>query len=69
MTIQELEEWFSKAPKPVMPVMLNAATKVNDYEQFLDSHFSPLKAHPTAKINQPLLIRLEMMKLIIESNI
>ncbi|WP_131535479.1 DUF6965 family protein [Pedobacter nototheniae] len=69
MTIQELEEWFANAPKPQMPVMLNDASKVNDYAKFLDSHFSPLKAHPDAKINNPLLIRLKMMKLIIESNI
>ncbi|WP_410494151.1 DUF6965 family protein [Chryseobacterium sp. G0201] len=48
--------------------MLNNATRVNDYEKFLDSHFSPLKANPDTKINQPLLIRLKQMKLLIESN-
>ncbi|AZA54484.1 hypothetical protein EG348_16540 [Chryseobacterium sp. G0201] len=68
MTISELEIWFEKAPRPEMPIMLNNATRVNDYEKFLDSHFSPLKANPDTKINQPLLIRLKQMKLLIESN-
>ncbi|WP_410572628.1 DUF6965 family protein, partial [Bacillus sp. SIMBA_031] len=40
MTISELEIWFEKAPRPEMPIMLNNATRVNDYEKFLDSHFS-----------------------------
>ncbi|WP_316739238.1 DUF6965 family protein [Pedobacter aquatilis] len=68
MTINELEEWFTNAPKPDMPVYLNAATKVNDYDHFLKSHFGPLKANPVSKVNQPLLWRLQQMKLVIESN-
>ena len=54
MNIQELEEWFRNAPKPDMPVYLDAATKVNDYAHFLESHFAPLRANPDSKVNQPL---------------
>ncbi|KPH13308.1 hypothetical protein AMQ68_12680 [Chryseobacterium sp. ERMR1:04] len=68
MTISELEIWFEEARRPEMPIMLNNATRVNDYEKFLDNHFSPLKANPDTKINLPLLIRLKQMKLLIESN-
>lgn len=68
MNIQELEEWFRNAPKPDMPVYLDAATKVNDYAHFLESHFAPLKANPDSRVNQPLLWRLKAMKLVIESN-
>lgn len=69
MTIPELEEWFKTAPKPEMPVYLNAATKVNDYERFLESHFHALKKNPESKLNVPVIIRLEQMKLIIEANL
>jgi len=68
MTIAELEEWFRNAPKPDMPVYLDNATKVNDYHHFLESHFGPLRINPDSKVNQPLLWRLEAMKLVIESN-
>jgi len=68
MTITELEEWFRNAPKPDMPVYLNNATKVNNYEHFLESHFAPLRINPDSKVNQPLLWRLQAMKLVIESN-
>lgn len=69
MTLKELEEWFAKAPRPSMPVYLNNATKVNDYDHFLKSHFAPLRENPDSKVNQPLLWRLQAMKLVIESNI
>jgi len=68
MTIAELEEWFRNAPKPDLPVYLDNATKVNNYEHFLESHFSPLRLNPDSKVNQPLLWRLKAMKLVIESN-
>ena len=68
MTIAELEEWFRNAPKPDMPVYLDAATKVNDYAHFLESHFAPLRANPDSKVNQPLLLRWKAMKLVIERN-
>ena len=68
MTIAELEEWFKNAPRPEMPVYLNAAVKVLDYDRFLESHFEPLKRNQNARINLPLLLRLEQMKLVIESN-
>lgn len=68
MSIKELEEWFRNADKPDMPVYLDAATKVNDYNHFLESHFAPLREAPDSKVNQPLLWRLKAMKLVIESN-
>ncbi|PWS29283.1 hypothetical protein DHW03_05550 [Pedobacter yonginense] len=66
--IQKLEEFFAKAEKPEIPLMLNPATQINDYEHFLESHFTPLKHNPTSKVNQPLLWRLKALKLLIESN-
>lgn len=68
MSISELEEWFANAPKPQMPVYLSPAEKINDYNQFLESHFEPLRGNPTSKVNAPLLNRLMKMKLVIESN-
>ena len=67
--VQQLEEWFKNAPKPDMPVFLNAAVEVTDYDVFLESHFIPLRTKPEAKINAPILLRLQQMKLIIESNL
>jgi len=68
MNVQELEEFFKNCQRPEMPVFLNEATKVNDFDLFLESHFGPLKSNPESKINKPLLARLKMMKLIIEAN-
>jgi len=67
MDMQELEEFFKNCQRPEMPVFLNEATRVNDFDLFLESHFGPLKASPDSKINKPLLARLKM-KLIIEAN-
>lgn len=66
--IQKLEEFFAKAEKPEIPLMLNPATQINDYEHFLESHFTALKQDPASKVNQPLLWRLQALKLLIESN-
>ncbi|RZJ76773.1 MAG: hypothetical protein EOO45_00935 [Flavobacterium sp.] len=68
MEITELEEFFRSCQRPEMPVYLNQATKVNDFDLFLESHLAPLRANPDSKINKPLLFRLKLMKLIIESN-
>jgi len=66
--IQQLEEFFLNAEKPACPIFLNNATKVNDYDHFIESHFAPLKADPGSRVNQPLIWRLKAMKLIIEAN-
>ncbi|RYY52103.1 MAG: hypothetical protein EOO09_22270, partial [Chitinophagaceae bacterium] len=60
---------FNTAPMPPEPVMLNPATRINDIQRFLGSHFHPLKTQPGNKINQPLLDRLLDFKLLIESNL
>jgi len=52
-----------------MPVFLNAAVEVTDYDLFMESHFIPLRTKPDAKINVPIIFRLQQMKLIIECNI
>jgi len=69
MTIPELEEWFRNAPAPEMPVYLNAATKVTDYDMFLSSHFEGLKHAKVEATKRPLLERLLQMKLLIEVNL
>ena len=66
--LQELEDFFTNAGKQQVPIYLNQATEITDYEYFLQSHFQPLKADLTSKVNQPLIYRLKMLKLLIESN-
>ncbi|RDC57943.1 hypothetical protein DU508_03040 [Pedobacter chinensis] len=66
--LQELEDFFRNAGKQQVPIYLNQATEITDYDLFLQSHFHPLKANLTAKVNQPLIERLKTLKLIIESN-
>jgi hypothetical protein len=69
MSIEELEEWYKNAPAPEMPVMLNEATKVTNYELFVGSHFEGIKNAPTDSTKLPLLNRLLQMKLLIEANV
>ncbi|RYZ36712.1 MAG: hypothetical protein EOP49_32350 [Sphingobacteriales bacterium] len=69
MSTAELKEWFKTAPAPQMPVYLNAATKVNDYAQFVNSHFEGIDAANNEIVRQPLIDRLLDMKLLIESNL
>lgn len=68
MTIKELEEWYKNAPEPEMPVYLNAATRVNDYAQFVNSHFEGLRKVKDPA-SSPLMWRLLEMKLLIEANV
>lgn len=69
MKIDELEQWFKNVEMPLAPLYLNPATKINDVELFLESHFSPLRNGPITNISQPLLDRLLDFKLLIESNL
>ena len=69
MTIQELEAWFQNTKLPEAPILLNPSTKINNIEQFLESHFYALKLNPNSKINEPLMERLKAFKLLIESNL
>lgn len=66
--IQQLEDFFTQAGKQQVPIYLNQATIITDYEHFLESHFMPLKQNPDAKVNLPLIHRLKLLKLLIESN-
>jgi len=68
MTLEELEDWYRTAPAPQMPVFLNEATEVTDYQLFVSSHFEGLKASTPEKIKAPLMKRLLEMKLVIEAN-
>jgi len=71
MTIQEvqqLEDFFAQAGKQQVPIYLNQATVITNYAHFLESHFMPLRLNPDAKVNLPLIHRLKMLKLLIESN-
>ncbi|WP_131536636.1 DUF6965 family protein [Pedobacter nototheniae] len=68
MTIAELEEYFKNAPKLEEPLFLNPATKINNIDHFLESHFAPLRINPDSRVNQSLLFRLKALKLLIESN-
>jgi len=67
--LQDLEHWFTTVEMPAEPVYLNPSTKINNIEQFLESHFYGLKQNPLNKITQPLLDRLLDFKLLIESNL
>lgn len=67
--MDELEQWFKSVELPIAPLYLNPATKINDVELFLESHFSPLPSGQITTISQPLLDRLLAFKLLIESNL
>lgn len=69
MTIHELKTWFSTVELPQAPLYLNPATKINDVNKFLESHFYPLEISPYSKINEPFMERLVVFKLLIESNL
>ena len=69
MTIEELKEWYRNAPAPQMPVWLNEATKVNDYEYFVNSHFEGLDYAKVDLTKNALMNRLLKMKLLIEANL
>lgn len=66
--VQQLETFFANAEKQATPIYLDAATAINDYEHFLESHFAPLRIDATTKVNQPLIWRLKALKLIVEAN-
>lgn len=71
MTLEELkqlEDFFANAEPQKVPIYLNEATIITDYKHFLESHFLPLRLNPDAKVNAPLVHRLKMLKLLIESN-
>lgn len=67
--IQQLEDFFAQAGKQQVPIYLNEATVITDYDHFLESHLMPLKLNPDAKVNLPITHRLKMLKLLIESNV
>lgn len=71
MTAEEfkaLEDFFVQAGKQAVPIYLNQATEITDYEHFLQSHLIPLRTNLHARVNQPLIYRLQTLKLIIEAN-
>ncbi|MFN0253952.1 DUF6965 family protein [Pedobacter ureilyticus] len=69
MTVEELKEWYKNAPAPEMPVQLDEATKVNDFNHFVTSHFDGIDAAKVEMTKQPLINRLLKMKLLIEANL
>jgi len=69
MTIQEIEDWFKTAPAPEMPIYLDEANKVLDYELFVNSHLEGLKFAKVEMTKAPLMARLLKMKLLIEANL
>ena len=66
--LQQLEDFFIKAGKQPVPIYLNEATVITDYDYFLESHLMPLKLNIDSKVNQPLIYRLKLLKLLIEAN-
>ncbi|MBB6238377.1 hypothetical protein HDC90_003010 [Pedobacter sp. AK013] len=68
LEVQQLEDFFAQAGKQQVPIYLNQATIITDYAHFLESHFMPLRLNPDAKVNLPLIHRLKILKLLIESN-
>lgn len=69
MTLQELETWFKNVELPTAPIMLLPGTTILDVDQFLESHFIPLRSNPDALTNKPILDRLYAFKLLVESNL
>ncbi|KQS34426.1 hypothetical protein [Pedobacter sp. Leaf194] len=67
--ISQLEDFFANAPKQATPIYLNEATVIENYDHFLESHFTPLRLNPESRVNQPLIWRLKALKLIVEANL
>lgn len=68
MTEQQLREWFEGRELPTGPIWLHKSMKVENPKEFVDSHFSILASRNNPKLNEPLIIRLNLMREWIEQN-
>ncbi|MBO9615618.1 MAG: hypothetical protein J7619_23175 [Dyadobacter sp.] len=68
MTVQELKEWFEGREIPSGPIWIHKSMKVEDPKQFLQLHFNSIEADPNDRANEPLILRLTLMKEWMEAN-
>lgn len=68
MTAAELKEWFEGRELPEGPVWIHKSMKVDDPEHFLQLHLNSIEADPNPRANEPLILRLLLMKKWMEEN-
>ncbi|MET7253592.1 DUF6965 family protein [Dyadobacter fermentans] len=68
MTVQELKEWFEGREMPTETVWIHKSLKVDDPKHFLQLHFNSIEADPNERANDPLILRLILMKEWMEAN-
>jgi hypothetical protein len=68
MTAPELKEWFAGKELPVGPIWIHKSLKVEEPKLFLQLHFYSIESTSNERANEPLIIRLELMKKWMEEN-
>lgn len=68
MTVQELKEWFEGREIPAGPAWIHKSMKVDVPKDFLQLHFNSIEADPNERANEPLIMRLILMKKWMEEN-
>ena len=68
MTAAELKEWFEGRELPEGPVWIHKSMKVDDPKLFLQLHFDSIEAGKNDRANEPLILRLLLMKKWMEEN-
>lgn len=60
--VEELERYFQDAPPPPGPMYLNAWTRIEDPQEFIEAHLSTLKAYNGNPNFLPFLDRLRALR-------
>jgi hypothetical protein len=68
MTVQELEEWYAGRTLPAGPIWIHKSMKVDDPKHFIQLHFNSTEADVNERANEPLILRLILMKKWLEEN-
>ncbi|GGH42827.1 DUF6965 family protein [Dyadobacter endophyticus] len=68
MTAQELKEWFDGRELPAETVWIHKSMKVDDPKRFVELHFNSMDADGNERANEPLILRLLLMKKWLEEN-
>lgn len=68
MTAQELKEWFDGRELPAGPIWIHKSMKVDDPSLFVQLHFNSIESTPNDRANEPLILRLLLMKKWIEES-
>lgn len=68
MTAAELKEWFDGRELPKETVWIHKSMKVDNPARFVELHFGSIQADKNERANEPLILRLMLMKKWMEEN-